>query len=1144
MKNEESASASRGRLARATRAAAILLSSFFILSFFNFSIFHSFNFSSFQFSNFSPFHSFNFSPFQFFNFSPFHYRNLDSLKYCCDTLSRQPLSAGDRAQLLNHQAFYHIAKMEYDEAERLLNQIPDITDNQIELLVGYVQQMRLCQRRSRNREFYEYRERALSAQQRINEELADLTPQQQQRLLYAESELAIVSSTYYYYVGLERQSADALLVLSADRLKADTAQYLNYLYNIGAGGILTQGSHADILQQEMDCLLRCFQIAREHDYPYFAANAMEAMAEHLAAPADRSLLMEERAAGLQLVNPEGVDDDLLPVWLADNALATFREYGDVYQVAGAYRTLATCYREQGDYESALFNLDQALADSVIQQAPDLVASIYEQLSVAYAAVNDKLSSDRYRNLYLDLQEQTRQDRQLEARADQYERTAAQLNWMLLAVVAAIVVLLFALWLFNHLNRRQERSANTSLDDLLEQRQEELAVSRLHLQTAERTNLDQRAKLSLVNGITPLIDRMLHEIRRLGDTTATTADATAATPSVDSQRLDYVRELTAQINADNDVLTHWIQLRQGALSLHIESFPVQPLFDIVVKSRMGFQLRQVELLLSPTTAVVKADRILTLFMLNTLADNARKFTPAGGRVHIYATETDSYVELSVSDTGVGMTDEQLAHIFDRQAIADERHVPSGGAEQSHGFGLLNCKGIIDKYHKLSQIFAVCTLQAESRLGQGSRFFFRLPRGVVRLLLPLLLLLPAAGGRAQELSALDRASIYADSAYFSNINGTYQRTLVFVDSCQHYLNQHYAAQRPGGTRFLKLFDDQSPTPAEIEWFHDSVASNYDIILDMRNECAVAALSLHEWQLYAYNNRIYTQLFKELSADTRLEDYCRNMQQSQTNKRVAVALLILLALSILPAYYLLYYRHRLYRRFMQDQSLRARVDALTDELHRTDMELSQAYVSNAVLDNCLSALKHETMYYPSRISQLADAGDPRQLDEVTTYYRELYGLLSQQAMRQTDRVRLHLRPLDHGILGDETLIAYLFEILQKQAGPAPLDVDYQPQPPGYVRCTVLLPALRLTARQAERLFTPSVANIPFLLCRQIVRDHGEATGRRACSIRAELSPPAEVPPSGELSSSAELPPSGELSPPGITRIVITLPGKRMKK
>jgi signal transduction histidine kinase len=70
------------------------------------------------------------------------------------------------------------------------------------------------------------------------------------------------------------------------------------------------------------------------------------------------------------------------------------------------------------------------------------------------------------------------------------------------------------------------------------------------------------------------------------------------------------------------------LRQGELSLHIESFPLQSLFDLLGKSKTSFQMKGIELQVEPTQAIVKADKVLTLFMLNTLADNARKFTDHG------------------------------------------------------------------------------------------------------------------------------------------------------------------------------------------------------------------------------------------------------------------------------------------------------------------------------------------------------------------------------------------------------------------------------------------------------------------------------------------------------------------------------------
>jgi hypothetical protein len=454
------------------------------------------------------------------------------------------------------------------------------------------------------------------------------------------------------------------------------------------------------------------------------------------------------------------------------------------------------------------------------------------------------------------------------------------------------------------------------------------------------------------------------------------------------------------------------------------------------------------------------------------------------------ETADYVELSVKDTGKGIPETELTQVFNHQV--------KGG----HGFGLMNCKGIIEKYRKISQIFQVCHLSAESEEGKGSRFFFRLPKGIMRLLIVGILLLtsgtlPAYSQRQTANSDIDQAHIFADSAYFSNINGTYARTLEFADSCRKYLNAHYLSQHPKGSLLMQRQGNASLVAPEIQWLYDSVSTNYQIILDIRNESAVAALALHEWELYAYNNKVYTQLFKELSADNTLADYCRMMQQSQSNKRIAIILLILILMLMIPAYYMLYYRHRLYNRFRKERLQQTNLEMAEDELRRAELEDSNLHVSNAVLDNCLSTLKHETMYYPSRIRQLADKGETQSMLEVASYYRELYGLLSEQALRQTEQVKLHLKKVElygQEVLGDEHMLRYLFELLKG-------DVTVEVKDQQYLLYTIRRADLQITEEEAANLFSPQMNTIPYLLCRQIVRDHGEATNRRGCGIWAKV-------------------------------------------
>ena len=1122
-----------------------------------------------------------------------HYRNLDSVKiYAKQALALSNGYNTGKAEALNNLAFVYLMQMHFDKAYATLNEVMGSTDDQVELLVADIQMMRLCQRESNNKEYYDYNEEANKRFLRINEDKRLLTDRQRRRMVYARSEYAIVSSTYYYYVGLEQPSVRALSAINPDgEVQTDMPQLLAYLYNVGAGGIFTKGKQEEINQKEFDYLIRCYMLAIHHNYPYWEANSLQALSEHLVNDKSREALIRDNLPSFKYLKVGNLPDSLIAGNLAERSLSIFQKYGDVYQTAGSYRTLASCYWQIKDYRSALICLQNALKQNpAINQAPDLVASIREQLSVVYSAMDNKQASDYNRNIYLDLQEQTRQDRYYEARADQLDSTSQQLNIMIIAIGLIIIVILSLLIIFHYLRRRADNQSELNklllpleewkhhnvaymaqLDDEYTEVSEQLTISNIHLIDNKRRYIEQRAKVSLVNSIMPLINRMLHEINKL--------KRGGESEAVRSERYTYIRELTDMINNLNSTLTEWIQLRQGRLSLHIESFPVQQVFDIVKKGRMAFQLKGVQLKVEDTTAIVKADRILTLFMVNTLADNARKFTPKGGKVCIKAVEEADYVELSVEDTGCGINEETQQHLFDRKPIHDQKD------STSHGFGLMNCNGIINKYRKISQIFTVCQMGVKSEENKGSRFFFRLPKGVSRILLFLLFAfssLCTAQARPQrnndKATAIARkdymtlAGIYADSAYFSNINGQYEQTLRFADTCRYYINQQYHKLYPHGKLFMQRIGSLSNVPAEIKWFHANVPVDYRVILDIRNESAVAALALHEWDLYKYNNNVYTHLFKERSADSSLGEYCRMMMKSETNKNVAIALLVLLLLSILPVYYVMYYRHRLTFQFCIEQikhinavllsdvsvekklkevdrvnsdrlperlrnivqqirealvasqeasqKSKADIEALEDEVHCVEYENERLHISNSILDNCLSTLKHETMYYPSRIRQLVETDTDSQLeaiDELAVYYKELYSLLSQQAMHQVRAIKLMAKSVDIATLvpenkfkqplapippvaGDPVMIAYLFDILYSENQNQPLRITAEEHQKQYVILHVQLSSMHLSAEECRELFSPQAQGMMFFSCRQIVRDNGEATNRRGCGIIAK--------------------------------------------
>src|SRR5262249_53303855 len=108
-----------------------------------------------------------------------------------------------------------------------------------------------------------------------------------------------------------------------------------------------------------------------------------------------------------------------------------------------------------------------------------------------------------------------------------------------------------------------------------------------------------------------------------------------------------------------------------------------------------------------------ERKIKQILLNLLS-NAVKFTPEGGRIGINARQADGAVEISVSDTGIGISPEDQAKIFEefRQVGGDYAHKREGT-----GLGLTLAKKFVELHGG--------KIWVESEVGKGSRFIFTLP-----------------------------------------------------------------------------------------------------------------------------------------------------------------------------------------------------------------------------------------------------------------------------------------------------------------------------------------------------------------------------------------------------------------------------------
>ncbi|BBL78205.1 PAS domain-containing sensor histidine kinase [Rubrobacter xylanophilus] len=109
----------------------------------------------------------------------------------------------------------------------------------------------------------------------------------------------------------------------------------------------------------------------------------------------------------------------------------------------------------------------------------------------------------------------------------------------------------------------------------------------------------------------------------------------------------------------------------------------------------------------------AQKLYQVFL--NLLDNAVKYSEEGSRVDVTASESGEYAIVRVKDTGVGIPEKDLPHLFERfYRVEKDRSRSTGGS----GLGLAICKQIVEMHGG--------TISVESRLGEGSTFTVRLPK----------------------------------------------------------------------------------------------------------------------------------------------------------------------------------------------------------------------------------------------------------------------------------------------------------------------------------------------------------------------------------------------------------------------------------
>ncbi len=166
---------------------------------------------------------------------------------------------------------------------------------------------------------------------------------------------------------------------------------------------------------------------------------------------------------------------------------------------------------------------------------------------------------------------------------------------------------------------------------------------------------------------------------------------------------------------NDVLD-LSKIEAGRLELRLQTFDAAAEIEEVLASiRPRAIAKSIAIetdILSPLR--IHADPLRLKQILLNLLSNAVKFTPEGGRIMVEAVIAGDSIEISVSDTGVGISAEEQRSVFDKFY---QTGMTTKGVREGTGLGLAIVKRLVEEHGG--------TVRLKSELGVGSSFTFSLP-----------------------------------------------------------------------------------------------------------------------------------------------------------------------------------------------------------------------------------------------------------------------------------------------------------------------------------------------------------------------------------------------------------------------------------
>lgn len=183
-----------------------------------------------------------------------------------------------------------------------------------------------------------------------------------------------------------------------------------------------------------------------------------------------------------------------------------------------------------------------------------------------------------------------------------------------------------------------------------------------------------------------------------------------------QYVTLINKTVAQTMQLLDSLLDWSRLQQGRFLFNPVHVDVNKLVtEVQAELNESASTKNIDVINNiPLLITCNADENMLKTIIRNLVSNAIKFTKPGGKVEVTALQLKNMIEISVIDSGVGIATENIGKLFNIESEISTRGTAN---EKGTGLGLILCREFVEKHQG--------SIGVESKINQGSRFFFTIP-----------------------------------------------------------------------------------------------------------------------------------------------------------------------------------------------------------------------------------------------------------------------------------------------------------------------------------------------------------------------------------------------------------------------------------